>query len=485
MSLKNVAVGGVFWTFLQQFGSQIINFGVSIVLARLLLPKDFGTIALMDIIMGVGSVIVSSGLTNSLIRTKDADDRDYSTVFYFNLIASVVIYAITYILAPYLADFYDLPILVPLTRVYCLSFIIGAFSTVQATVLTKAMEFKKLMQISIPSLLMSGVVGVLMAYSGYGVWSLIGSSLTLQIVKTVQFWYFSEWKPKIIFDYGKLKEHFAFGSNMLVAALINIVFQNGYTLIIGKMYSFSELGYYNRANSIKDLPVNNISNALNKVSFPLFAKIKDDNITLRRAYIKLMKMVVFIVAPIMFFIIVFAEPIILLLLTEKWLEVAPYLQILSLSAILYPIQFYNLNILSVKGRSDLYLRLDIIKKVVIVIAILTTINFGVIGLLWGQVMTSVISLLINSYYSGKFINLDLIKQLKMLMPSIFISASVGGALYFIKKYFLSDFNDILIVLIGGFLFFSIYLVINKVINNESLEEMILLIKERGNFKNKT
>lgn len=481
MSLKKEAVGGVFWTFLQQFGSQIINFGISIILARLLLPKDFGTIALMDIVMAIGSIIISSGMASSLIRTKDADESDYSTVFYFNFAASIIIYIIAFFAAPLLANFYEIPILTPLTRVYCLSFIIGAFSSIQSTILTKEMKFKKIMQISLPSLIISGIVGIAMAYSGFGVWSLIGSSLSLQIVKTAQLWYFSNWRPQRIFVYSKLKEHLAFGSNLLMAGLLTVIFQNSYTLIIGKVFTIGDLGLYNRANSIKQLPVSNISNALNKVSYPLFAKIKDDSITLRNAYIKLMKMVIFIVSPIMFFIIIFAEPIIRFLLTEKWIEAVPYLQILSLSAILYPIHVYNLNILKVKGRSDLFLKLDILKKVVIVIAILATIKFGIIGLAWGQVATSIISLFINSYYSGKFINLNLWLQIKMLAPSIIISAFLAGAVYLIKENFLFRLLDIVNITIGGIIFFLAYIILNFILKNDSLEEIKILFRERKNY----
>lgn len=481
MSLRTEAVGGVFWTFLQQFGSQIINFGVSILLARLLLPKDFGTIALMDIVMAVGTIIISSGMANSLIRTKDADDRDFSTVFYFNFGASLIMYLLAYLIAPFLADFYETPILTPLTRVYCLSFIIGAFTSIQRTILVKEMKFKRQMIIELPSLIISGITGITMAYTGFGVWSLIGASLSMQIAQSLQYWYYSNWTPKRIFDKRKLKEHFAFGSNLLMAGLLNVIFANAYTLIIGKYFSMSDLGYYNRAKSIRQLPVSNISSALNKVSFPLFAKIQDDDVTLKNAYTKLMKMVIFIVAPIMFFLIIYAEPFIRFLLTDKWIEAVPYLQILSLSAILYPIHSYNLNILNVKGRSDLFLKLDILKKVIVVITILATIQFGIIGLAWGQVANSVIALGINSYYSGKFIDLSLSKQLKMLYPSILISAIIGGVSYLIKAQFLNNLHDILILIIGGIIYFGLYILVNLALKNDSINEIKILIGEKGSF----
>lgn len=481
MSLKKEAVGGVFWTFLQQFGSQIINFGISIILARLLLPKDFGTIALMDVVIGVGTIIIASGLGSSLIRTKDADDRDYSTVFYFNFVASIIMYAIAFFIAPLFSSFYEIPMLTPLIRVYSLSFIIGAFTSVQRTILVKNMEFKKQMIIELPSLIISGIVGISMAYTNFGVWALIGSSLSFQIARSIQYWFYSKWIPKLIFDRAKFKQHFSFGSNLLMAGIINTLFQSAYPLIIGKYFTVSDLGYYNRANSIKQLPISNISAALNKVTYPLFAKIKDNDATLKNAYIKLMKMVIFVVAPVMFFVIVYAEPIIRFLLGDKWLEAVPFLQILSLSAILYPIHQYNLNILNVKGRSDLFLKLDIIKKFVLVITILISMQFGMIGLAWGQVASSIIALFINSFYSGKFINLTLWIQVKMLIPSIIISAFLAGAVYLIKQNFLFGLMDIVNITIGGIIFFLAYIILNFILKNDSLEEIKILFRERKNY----
>lgn len=459
MSLRNQATAGLVWTFTQQFGSQIIGFVVSLVLARILLPEEFGLIGMIVVFMAVGKTLLNAGLTQSLIRGKDLDEEDYSTVFFFNLLASVVLYGIIFFAAPLIADFYDREILTKITRVFCLTFIISAFSAVQGARFTREMNFRTQALISIPSTIIGGIVGIIMAYSGYGVWSLVWSSLISSLVGSIQLWIFSSWTPIYSFKKEKFKEHFSYGYKLTLSELLNTIFSNLYLIVIGKYFSASQLGFYTRAQTMKQLPVTNISNALNKVTFPLFAKIQDDDVRLKRVYKQLMLMVLFIIAPVLTFLGVIAEPTFVFLFTEKWLPAVPYFQILCVTGILYPIHAYNLNILKVKGRSDLFLKLEVIKKITVVIAILIAIRYGIIALLWAQVVNSIVTFFINTYYTGKFINYTAWHQTRDILPILCIAAIAGAAIYFVDDYLLADQMNIIRILSGGILGAGIYLLL--------------------------
>ena len=366
MSLRKQATSGFVWTFAQQFGNQFIGFFVSLILARLLLPSEFGLIGMIAIFVSIGNMLVSSGLTQSLVRSSNIDEDDYSTVFYFNLVSSIIIYFIIFFLAPLVAKFYEQPIITDLLRVYCLTFIISAFAAVQQAKLTREMNFKTQAFISIPSTVTGGVVGVVLAYLGFGVWSLVWSYLTTSVVNTIQLWIYSKWSPLLVFKREKFISHFNFGYKLTLSGLLESIFNNIYLIVIGKYFSVAQVGFYTRAETMKQLPVINISTTLQKVTFPIFSSIQDDDVRLKRIYKQLMEIVIFVIAPVLIFLAILAEPTFRFLFTEKWLPAVPYFQILCITGILYPIHSYNINILNVKGRSDLVLKLEVIKKVVII-----------------------------------------------------------------------------------------------------------------------
>lgn len=450
MALRRTAISGMFWTFAQQFGTQAIGFFVSIVMARLLMPKEFGLIGMISVFIGIGNSLIKGGLTQSLIRTSNPDQEDYSTVFYFNLAGSVIVYLLLYFTAPLIASFFSQPILVPIVRIYCLSFIISAFSQVQLTRLTKEMNFKLQMTISIPSLIGSGLLGMFLAYKGYGVWSLVWMSLFQVFLSTVQLWFRSGWTPSLVFSVAKFKYHFNFGYKLTLSGLLNTLFINIYQIIIGRFFVPAQVGFYTRADSLKQLPVTNISSALNKVTYPLFAEIKDDDVRLKKVYKQIMEMVVFVIAPVLIFMGVLAEPLFRFLFTAKWLPAVPYFQILCIAGILFPIHSYNLNVLIVKGRSDLFLKLEIIKKVLVLILIFITLQYGIMGLIWGQLAASIIAFYINTYYTGKFLDYNSWEQTKDILP-IIILAFIAGAIVWLTDYKLKAFNfkDIYRLLLGG------------------------------------
>lgn len=448
MSLKKQAVSGMIWTYSQQFGSQFLTFVVSIILARLLLPEEFGLIGMLTIFIGIGTALFDGGLTSSLIRSSDLDEEDYATVFYFNLGCSIILYCLLFIGAPFIAQFYNQPSLTSITRVYGLTFIISAFGTVQNTILTRELQFRKQAIITFPAMVLGGIVGVLMAYLGFGVWSLVFSALVNTFFISLFLWLSSAWYPKLLFNKIKFHQHFHYGYKLTLSGVLDIIFTNIYQIIIGKFYSVAQVGYYTRANSLMMLPVGNISGALNRVIFPVFSKVQDDIPRLRNVYKQVMQLVLFIITPLMVVIVVLAKPLTIFLFTEKWLPMVPILQIICISGVLYPIHLYNLIVLQVKGRSDLFLKLEIIKKVMVTIVLAITLCFGFYALLWGQLICSILALFINTHYAGKMLNYNMISQLKDIAPIFVFSIIMGGAIYGLHYVLVLQSNFVQLIVCG-------------------------------------
>lgn len=472
MSLRQQALSGIYWTFIQQISTQGLSFLVSIILARILLPEEFGLLALIGIFVTIGNILINSGISQSLIRTNEIDEDDYSTAFYFNLIISFVIYLIIYLSAPLIANFYHQPQLINLTRVYALTFVISSLSLVQYSRLNKDLDFKKQTIIAIPSLIISGTTGIIMALNNYGVWSLVWSAIIKQVAHTVQLWWWSPWKPLLRIKLEKLKIHFKFGYKLTIAGVLNALFQNIYTIIIGKFFDPTQVGFYYRANTLRQLPITNLGAVLNKVTYPLFSKIQDDDEQLKNVYKKIMQMSVFLVAPTLLFMAVLAEPLFRFLITEKWLPAVPYFQILCVAGISYPLNAYNLNVLAVKGRSDLILKLAFIKRIIIILVILIVFQWGIYGLLYGQVFLSILLLYINSYYCDKLISYSFISQLKHMLPIILISAIVSSIVYGTDYYLqILKTSDLLRLIISSTLGILIYIVIAHLLKFEPYREL--------------
>ncbi|SFC38768.1 Membrane protein involved in the export of O-antigen and teichoic acid [Parapedobacter composti] len=457
-SLRKKTVSGLFWTFTQQFSVQAINFVVQLILARLLVPEDFGIIAMLSVFIAIGNTLVDNGLTSSLIRTKDADQADYSTVFFMNLSASIGIYLIVFFCAPLIAKFFKQPILTDVIRLYTTTFIIRAFSQVQQTKLTKEMQFRLQMTVQIPSVIIAGIGGIIMAYKGLGVWALVWMALMQTSVSSLQLWLRSDWHPSLIFSLEKLKAHLNFGYKLTLSSLLNTLFNNVYNIVIGRYYSAAQLGFYNRADTLRMFPIQNLATALNKVTYPMFASIQDDDAKLRSAYSILMKQVLFWLAPVMAILVIVAEPLFRLLLTDKWLPAAPYFQLLCLAGLLYPIHAYNLNILNIKGRSDLFLRLEIIKKIIVVIGVICAIPFGIFGLIYFQIVSSILSFFINTYYSGRLIAYNTLTQLLDIAPIFIIAATIGCGIGWINENIVHQLSlpDYLVISIVGFVYLCLY-----------------------------
>ncbi len=423
------------------------------------MPQEFGLIAMLSVFISIGNTLLDSGLASSLIRTPDLSQNDYSTVFFFNLAGSVIAYGILYFLAPIVANFYNHDILKSILRIYGIGFIINAFYSVQNARLTREMNFKMQMTIQIPSVFIGGILGVVLALTGYGVWSLVYMSLFQSFLSTVMHWIYSGWRPTLVFDKASFKRHFQFGYKMTLTSLLEILYKNIHILIIGKFYSAMQLGFYSRAESVSQLPVSNISSAINKVTYPMFASIVDDDLKLKRIYKTLMQQVLFWNAPILIFLSIIGEPLFLFLFTDKWIQAVPYFQILCLSGIMYPLNSYNLNIMKVKGRSDLILKLESIKKAICVIGVLAVIPFGIYGLLYFQLIFSFLSYYINSIYSGNLIDYSFSEQMIDIMPTILTSLLIGMICYLFDHLFFKTLSmlNITRIIVNGLMFFLLYI----------------------------
>jgi teichuronic acid exporter len=473
LSLKKKAYAGLFWSLFQLFGIQGLNFILSIIMARILMPEDYGILGMLAIFMAVGNTLINSGLTASLIRSVQPNDEDYSTVFWLNLIISGFIYLLLFFTAPLIAEFFNQPILISVVRVYCLSFIFGGLSLVQRTRLTKKMDFKTQMKVSIPSLLIAGGLGIFLAFQNWGVWALVYMNLIQIFLNSVFFWVQSGWKPLFIFKKEIIKNHLGFGYKLTFANLLESLFRNSYQVLIGKYFPVAQLGFYAKADSLKQLPVQNISSAIDSVTFPLFANIQNEDERLKYAYRVVMQQILFWLAPVLTFAGILAVPIFEFLLTEKWVPAAPFFQILCVIGIMYPLHSYNINILKVKGRSDLILGLEIVKKIPLIIGLYIAISQNIFFLLYLQVGLNIFYYLLNSSYSGKMIGYSIKDQLKDLFP-IFIPILLSGlGVYLLLKTFSSWPNFLLIS--GGFIIgFGLYLSFSWLIK---LEPLLFLKKE--------
>lgn len=423
------------WSFVDRFGTQASAFGFNIFLTRIIDPEDFGLIGMIMVFMALGQALVDSGMTSSLIRKKETDALDFSVVFIGNLIFSVVIYVIIFLAAPSIADFYDQVILTKIIRVYGLGFIFIALSAIQQTILVKQMKFRLLTRIRLPATLISGIIAVVFALNDFGVWSLVIMYLTNQILLTLFFWFFGDWKLNLSFQRKRFLEHFSFGYKLSFASILNTIFDNIYYVIIGKFFSVTTLGFYTRAHTMKQYPVETFSSALQRVTYPMFAE-NSNNLTLLRAnFRELTQRVIFIITPVMILGSALAKPLFLILFGDIWLPAVPFFQLLCFTGILYPVHSYNLNILNVFGRSDLFLRLEIIKKFQVLVLIGVAFQFGVLGLIFAQIIASATSFAINTYFTGKFISYGFWDQSSDILPMILIGLGLGSATWFLVEQF--------------------------------------------------
>ena len=428
-TLHQKTVKGAAWSFADNFLSLGISFIVGIILARLLSPEEYGLIGIITIFVNVFNSIVDSGFSNALIRKNDASDTDYNTVFWSNLFVSSIMCLALFLCSEPIAIFFERPELKALTQVMSIIVIINAFAIVQRTLLVKKIDFKTQTKVSLIASITSGVIGVGMAMMGFGVWSLVGQQISRQLFNTVFLWILNKWRPQKLFSWLSFKELFGFGWKLLVSSLINTTWNELYQVVIGKCYNSSTLGLYTRAQQFASLFSSNITTVVQRVSYPALSSIKEDNIHLKAAYQRVIKVTMLVTFTLMLGLAGVADKFVYVLVGEKWMECVPMLQILCFQMMLFPLHAINLNMLQVQGRSDLFLKLEIIKKAAAIVPLLLGVFVGIYWMLIGSVVISFFSYYLNAYYSGPFLNYSIKEQVKDILPSLAIALFMSGGIY--------------------------------------------------------
>ena len=436
-TLGKIVSKGAIWSLADIVFNKASYFLVMLYLARVLGPEEFGIIGMIILFVNMGNALVDSGMSTSILRMPEPDEDDYSTVFLTNLLISILVYAILFFSASYIASFYKEPILVDVIRLYTLGFLIYAFKAVRLTRLSKNLDFKRIAILNIPGIIISSIVGIVMADQGYGVFSLVGLYLANQTVSALLFNLFTRPRVKVKFVPEKWRFHFKFGYKLMLSAQINIIFDNIYNVWIGKAYTKRELGFFERSQTFNSYPSQIVVELFSKVSLPAFANVKNDTERFERAYKKVMMMAFFIMCSMMAIVAALAEPVFALILGEEWLPAVPYFRILVLAYIFYPVHSMNINLLSIFDRSDLYLKIEVIKKVVAISTLVFALLYGINGLLWSIVLTGFISLFINSFYSEKLINYGFMNQIRDMLPIMFVSGLAFVLLFYIQTEFSS------------------------------------------------
>lgn len=474
-SLKDKTVKGVVWSSIDRFTSQGISFVFSLLIARMLMPSDYGVIAMLGIFMAVSGCFIDSGFSTALVRKIDRTETDFSTVFYFNNVVAILFYGLLWLASPIIADFYDLPLLEDVTKVVGLNLVIGALGGIQNAKLSIAIDFKTRAKISVITTLFTGIVGLYLAYCGYGVWALVFQALSSNILRTILLWSYVKWKPQWLFSWKSFREMFSFGSKMLASGLLDTTYNNLYTIVIGKCFSSAALGVYSRADGLAQFPSSNITGVLQNVTFPVLSSIQNDEERLAIGYKKLLRLSAFIIFPLMVGLAAVADPFIRLVLTDKWEGTIYYLQILCFSLMWYPIHAINLNLLMAKGRSDYFLKLEVIKKIQGVIILCITVPLGLVAMCYGRIVSSLISLVWNTYYTKKIIGYGYTQQMKDLMHILLHTLVMGAITYWVVCMLPNLWLKLIVGILAGMAY---YIAGAYLMKFEEMKELLLILKRK-------
>ena len=461
------------WRFAERCGAQLVTFIVSIVLARILMPEDYGTVALVTVFTTIMQVFVDSGLSTALIQKKDADDLDFSSVFYFNFAVCIILYLIMFFAAPAIASFYEMPELTSIVRVVSLTIVISGVKGVQQSYVSRNMLFKRFFYATIGGTIFSAFLGVTMAYLGFGVWAIVAQQLSNTAIDTLILWITVRWRPKKMFSWERLKGLLSFGWKMLASALLDTLYGNIRSLVIGKMYSSADLAYYNQGDKFPRVIANNINTSIDSVLLPTMASVQDEPARVKSMTRRAIKTSTYIMAPLMMGLAFCAEPIVRLVLTDKWLPCVPFLRIFCITYMFYPIHTANLNAIKAMGRSDLFLKLEIAKKIVGMALLLSTMWFGVMAMAYSLLVSSVTSQIINSWPNRKLLNYRYWDQLKDILPGIALAVFMGCCVNLVGLLHLSNTVTLLIQIPMGAV---IYIGASAAMHLESYEYLMGMIR---------
>lgn len=475
-SLKQKAAKGILWSTVERFSVQGVQFVIMIVMARLLTPHDYGLIGMLAIFIAVAQSLIDSGFSQALIRKQDRTEVDNNTVFYFNIVVSVLLYLILYISAPLVADFYNTQQLCPVMRVVCISIIFNSLAVVQRALLTIKIDFKTQAKAALTAAVVSGIVGIAMAYHGFGVWSLVTQQLLNLGLNTGLLWLLSKWRPRLMYSWQSFHELFAFGSKLLASGLLDTVYRNIYPIVIGKLFSASSLGHYTRAHQFSEFPSSNVTGIIQRVTYPVLCEIQNDDARLASIYRRFLKLSAFVVFPLMMGLSSVAQPLVNLMLGSQWEFCGQLLQIICFSMMWFPIHAINLNLLQVKGRSDLFLRLEIIKKILGVSVLCITAPFGLVVMCYGQIFNSLVALTINTYYTGKLIHVGFLRQMRDLLPTIVLCLVMFALILTINHFIPSDIVKLCIGISVGVAFYTLS---SRALKFSELGELLSLVKRKS------
>ncbi|ATP39437.1 flippase [Solibacillus sp. R5-41] len=471
---KSIIISSLLWKLLERGGTQGVQFIVMIILARMLLPEEFGLIVLVSIFITIAGVIAQSGFNTALIQKKKVDEIDFSSVFYLNLFVTIILYVILYISAPYIASFFDHPQLTLVLRILSLTLFFSTFNSIQNAVIARNMQFKKLFVSSLGGVVISGIVGIAMAYANFGIWSLVVQQLTNQLIFTATLWYTVKWKPQLFFSIERLISLFSFGWKLLASALIDTIYSNIRSLLIGKMFSPVMLGFYNRGEQFPSILIGNINGSIQSVIFPALSSQQDNKQRIKEMVRRSIVTSSFIVFPMMIGLAVIAEPLVKIMLTEKWLPAVPFLQIFCAVYALWPLHTANLQAINALGRSDIFLKLEIIKKIIGLGILLIGIPFGVHAMAIGSFVGGIIAVFLNAYPNLTLLNYSVKEQWKDIMPSLLIALTMGAIVFSVQWLRLSEGVTICMQILAGI---TIYVGLAKAFRLECYIYLILTMKD--------
>lgn len=471
--MKNTTIKNFIWRFAERCGAQLVTFIVSIVLARLLSPEDYGTIALVTVFTTILQVFVDSGLGTALIQKKNADDLDFSSVFYFNFVVCIILYMGMFLAAPVIARFYGDSSLVPIIRVISLTIVISGVKGIQQSYVSRNMLFKRFFFATLGGTIFSAFLGVGLAYAGFGVWAIVAQQLSNTMIDTLILWITVKWRPKKMFSWKRLKGLLSFGWKLLVSSLLDTVYNNLRNLIIGKFYSSADLAYYNQGDKFPKLIVTNINSSIDSVLLPTLSSAQDDRERVKNMTRRAIKTSTYIMAPLMVGLAFCATPIVRLVLTEKWLPCVPYLQIFCITYMFWPIHTANLNAINAMGRSDYFLKLEIAKKTIGMILLLSTMRFGVMVMAYSLLISSITSQIINSWPNKRLLGYGYLEQLRDIFPSIMTALFMGGCVNLVKLFGLSDLLTLLIQVSLGAI---IYIGLSSLLHLEAYQYLTSIVQ---------
>lgn len=474
-SLKSDTKKGLYWSFFNQFANYGMQFCVGIVMARLLSPSDYGITALPAVFMAVAMILQDTGLCDAMVRKPDLMDRDLSTAFYYSTGMGIVMYTILFFASPLIADFYNTPVLVPLIRVSALCFLWGTLITPQAVILKRKLDFKTTARISVTTKIFSACIGIGMALAGFGLWALVLSGLLSGLLYMILIWFAVRWLPTTGWSKDSFRYLWRYGNKMMASAMLDTLYRNIAPIFIGKYYSPSQLGIYNRAQNYANMPSQNVTGVIQNVTFPVLSKLQGDDERLAINYRRMLRCTAFVIFPVMMMLAALARPLVITMVTAKWEPCIILLQIMCFSMMWYPVHSINLNLLMVKGRSDLFFRLEVMKKIMGLSILVFTLPMGLVYFCLGGILSSMISLVINTYYTGKLINVGYLKQMKDLFPIFSLSMLLWICVH-VCNYFIS--NMILQIVIGGILGTMVYIGTAYVFKFKELDDVKYMLKRK-------